>query len=119
MTGSGKEFTAERLAALFDEHREGLAGAVRGVLGPRSDAQEILQEAFLRALRARERGIAPRDPKAWIFVITLNTARDAGRRRRRRTPSAALEEVDSMALIAKDGSPHGKLESDEAVAASS
>ncbi len=99
----------QHLADLFREHGDGLAGAVRGVLG-HADTQEILQEAFLKALAALQGGFAPRHPVAWIFVITMNLARDQRRKEQRRNHGAgtgsrtvqALEDVNPMELESKD-----------------
>jgi RNA polymerase sigma-70 factor (ECF subfamily) len=102
------------LADLFREHGDGLAGAVRGVLGA-ADVQEILQEAFLKALRALQDGLAPRHPVAWIFVITMNLARDQRRKDRRR--DRAIEDQNPMELQSKEPAPAARLERDEALAA--
>ncbi len=104
----------QHLADLFREHGDGLAGAVRGVLGA-ADVQEILQEAFLKALRALQDGFAPRHPVAWIFVITMNLARDQRRKNRRR--NRAIEDQDPMELQSKEPAPAAGLERDEALAA--
>jgi len=105
------------LGALFAQHRQGLAGAVRGILGPDRDVQEVLQEVFLRAWRHAARRPPPRDPVAWLFVVALNTARDT-RRRRRRTPKAIpLEDVAPMQLESSLPAPTARLERSEALAA--
>lgn len=83
------------LEKLFLVHREGLAGAVRGVLGRGADVEESLQEAFLRAWRAWQGGFRPSDPSAWIFVVVMNTAKDLRRRRVLRVV-APLEEVSPV-----------------------
>lgn len=104
------------LEALFEAHRDGLAGAVRGILGPGADVQDVLQEAFLRAWRAREAGRAGRDQRAWIFVVALNTARDARRRWRFRR-SAPLEESGAMNVQTREPGPQRRIETDEALLA--
>lgn len=80
------------LAEHFQAQRQGLAGAVRAVLGSSCDAAELLQEAFLRCWRSWQRGERPRDPVAWIFVVTWNVAVDERRRRRRRPSTSVLDE---------------------------
>lgn len=105
------------LAALFREHSRGLAGAVRGVLGSGADVQEVLQEAFLKAWRALERDGCPQDPIAWVFVLTLNLARDVGRKASRRGPTRTLDEVDHVTLRATDPGPADRLLEGEALAA--
>ena len=102
------------LAALFRSHANGLAGAVRGVLGRGGDVQEILQEAFLVAWQRREDVGQLSDPVAWIFVVTLNTARDAARRLQRRGPGVRLSEVDQVKLAANQAEPADALVRTEA-----
>lgn len=80
------------LAALVRAEADGLAGAIQGVLGRGADLQEILQEVFLKAWRALEAGNAPRDPRAWLFTICLNEARDRARRAGARPDHRSLEE---------------------------
>lgn len=102
---NGKPLAPGLLEEIFREHAEGLAGAVRGVLGRGCDEQELLQEAFLRAWRAVERGASPTDPVAWVFVLTLNLARDQGRQRGRRRLLHDLDEVDDVKLADRRTEP--------------
>ncbi|MAG59133.1 MAG: RNA polymerase subunit sigma [Planctomycetes bacterium] len=90
--------TNDELAQLFQDHREGLAGAVRGVLGGRADVQEVIQDAYLKALRSLRAGTEPREPVAWVFVVVLNLAKDLRRKQVRRQPSLPLEDVSAMEL---------------------
>lgn len=51
-------------------------------LHDKSDAEDVVQEVFLRALRSWE-GLADRShPKAWLLQITRNYLRDLMRRQR-------------------------------------
>ena len=104
------------LTELFQTHRQGLAGAVRSVLGSTVDVHELLQEAFLKCWQSWQRGTRPADPVAWIFVITWNVAIDARRRRQRRPHHESLDE-DQMPTTATtpQRSPSHALEQREAV----
>jgi RNA polymerase sigma-70 factor (ECF subfamily) len=102
---------------LFRLHSEGLAGAVRGILGHNGDIAEVLQEAFLRAWKACTQGVIPRDPKAWLFVVALNTARDQRRRLRTRGPALSLEDVNTMEIKTSEVAPETRLQREEAVEA--
>jgi len=104
------------LARLFQEHREGLAGAVRGVLGGAADVQEILQESFLKVWRASAREAPIGDPVGYAFVTTLNLARDH-RRRESSAATRSLEEVPEMELTTQDTAPGARLEREEALSA--
>ncbi len=108
---------APDLAELFREHANGLAGVVRGILGDRSEAQEVLQDAFLRAWKAEGSGARPGNDVAWIFVITMNLAKDQRRKDMRRGPRQSLEEVNPMELRSVEPAPETRLEQAEAVAA--
>jgi len=88
---------ADSLPELFQTHRAGLAGAVRGVLGPSADVNELLQDAFLKCWRHWQQGTRPNDPVAWIFVVVWNTAVDARRRRQRRPVHESLDEESNVA----------------------
>jgi RNA polymerase sigma-70 factor (ECF subfamily) len=105
------------LAALFREHAAGLAGAVRGILGPRADTAELLQEAFLKAWQALAAGTRPANPPAWVFVLTMNLARDRRRARERRGSGVELSEVDDMNLTTRERGPAAKAEDREVLAA--
>lgn len=107
----------EDLTTLFRTCAEGLSGAVRGVLGARAETAEVLQEAFLKAWRALQGGERPKDLKAWVFVVTLNLAKDLRRRRLRRPAGLPLEEADAMHLTAADPAPGAGIEQAEAVEA--
>jgi len=108
---------APDLAELFREHANGLAGVVRGILGDRCETQEVLQDAFLRAWKAMGAGKRPDNDVAWIFVITMNLAKDQRRKDMRRGPRQSIEEVNPMELRSVEPAPDSRLERAEAVAA--
>lgn len=103
------------LSELFQTHRQGLAGAVRSVLGPSADGHEVLQDAFLKCWQSWRQGTRPTDPVAWIFVVTWNAAVDA-RRRRQRQPHHETWNEEVMPIAATESSPSHALEQREAVA---
>lgn len=103
------------LVALFEENAARLCGAVRGILGPRADTQELLQEAFLSAWRALDRGAQPENPTAWIFVLTLNLARDQRRKAFRRGPHQKLDDVDEANMQVEQRDPQAALLASEAI----
>ena len=105
------------LAQLFHSQASGLTGAVRGVLGGRAEVAEILQEVFLKAWRALDKGAHPVDPVAWIFVLTLNHARDLRRKQQRRGTAVDLDDVDAMHLQSKTAEPVERLSQAEALGA--
>jgi len=111
---------ARPLEALFLEHARGLSGAIRSILGRSADVKEVLQQSFLQALRWERRGRRAGDAVAWIFVLTMNVARDHLRRERRRARALPVQEVDPMDLAMKGEGcegPHPRLEHAEWLAA--
>ena len=105
------------LADLFRDHASGLAGAARGVLGSRADTREVLQDVYLKAHRALEAGASPKDPVGWLFVMTLNHARDVARSERRSAPATDIDEIDEMQLMQDTDTPARAAERSERVRA--
>jgi RNA polymerase sigma-70 factor (ECF subfamily) len=85
----------------FDELRERYAPRVLGllvrVLHHRTDAEDALQEVFLRLYRSRHRYQPRAGFATWIFHIAHNVARNAQRTRRRK-PLRCLDFTESRAL---------------------
>lgn len=81
----------------FAQHRGELLGTLYYLVGNLEDAQDALQEAFVKCWRHREQLPEVRNLKSWIFRVALNTGRDirktAWRRKRHSLPQdeATLE----------------------------
>jgi RNA polymerase sigma-70 factor (ECF subfamily) len=86
----------EDFERLYEEHAQPLFGFLVYRTGDRVQAEDLLGEAFLRALRAR-RGFDRRrgSEKAWLYSIALNVLRDEVRRSA--AESRALERVEAVA----------------------
>ena len=83
----GEEATARsaQLVEHFFRHETGrLHGALVRLLGVQnlSLAEDVAQEALLRALRTWSMGGVPANPSAWITRVALNLAKDALRHQR-------------------------------------
>jgi RNA polymerase sigma-70 factor (ECF subfamily) len=76
--------TAEEL---FEKHRAALSAAAYRMLGNRADADDVLQEAWLRWSRVDHRSVA--DPGAYLFRLVTRQAIDELRkiRARREVPA--------------------------------
>jgi RNA polymerase sigma-70 factor (ECF subfamily) len=70
-------------AVLVSRYRTRFARYAVHMLGNREDAEEALQDAFLRAWRALGRCRDPERFDAWLFRILANRCRTRGGRRRR------------------------------------
>ena len=72
--------------SLVEAHGDELLAHARRVAGP-DHAEDVLQEAFLRALRAYPRLRHADHLRAWLYRVTTNAAIDAHRTRRREIPT--------------------------------
>lgn len=79
------EAQASQVVEHFFRHETGrLHGALIRMMGPENLtlAEDVAQEAMLRALRTWSIGGFPANPSAWITRVAMNLARDALRHRR-------------------------------------
>lgn len=74
------------VAELWERWHGPLRGWLRGKIGDPDDAEDLLQEVFLRAHRAQERVHAPERATAWLWQIARNVLTDAYRQRRLTAP---------------------------------
>jgi RNA polymerase sigma factor (sigma-70 family) len=69
------------LEQLYRQHRRALVRLVERELYDVHEAEDVVQVTFLKAQQAIERGAVPRNPRAWLATIAINTARRVLRRR--------------------------------------
>lgn len=88
--------TRPQFETLVDAHSGELFGYLWRMLGDEAEAQDCLQDAFLRAYRAYDR-VQNTNLRAWLYKIATNSARTqlkrAGTRRTRSEP--LIEEMAS------------------------
>jgi RNA polymerase sigma-70 factor (ECF subfamily) len=82
------EFTSEALALL-----DSLFGTALRLTRDSDRAQDLVQDTYLKALRARDRFAAGTNLKAWLFTILHNTWRN-----RQRDQARSRVEFDSEAV---------------------
>lgn len=79
------------------QHRDAALLLAYRFAGSRADAEDILQEAYLKAVRAREPLLTGDPLRRWFFQIAANTAvnalRSEQRRRARERSAAAMHET--------------------------
>ena len=98
-------FEAEALAALDSLYRV----ALRLTHAP-ADAEDLVQETYLKAFRAADTFEPGTNLRAWLFTILHNTARNRARDRARDTVSVDSEIVDRAAELPPPG---GAIETPE------
>jgi len=81
-------------------HEPILRAWLRGRFPSQLDADEVVQEAFLRVLKARESGQV-NSPRAFLFAAARNLAIDR-LRRERIFPTESLTEIDHSSVKAED-----------------
>src|SRR6186713_2892401 len=82
-------FEAEALACVDSLYRT----ALRLTHEP-ADAEDLVQETYLKAFRAADRFQPGTNLRAWLFTILHNTARNRARDRARDTVTADSEAVE-------------------------
>jgi RNA polymerase sigma-70 factor (ECF subfamily) len=75
----------DAFATLVSRYRDSCGRYAMHMLGNREDAEEVLQDAFVRAYRSLPRCEDPERFGAWLFRILVNRCRTTGARRARRS----------------------------------
>ena len=73
---------ADRFERLFVEFQTPILNYLYRLVGDTATAEDLAQEAFTRAWRARAQLAGIENPRAWLYRIATNAARDHLRRRR-------------------------------------
>jgi RNA polymerase sigma-70 factor, ECF subfamily len=96
---SDEEFQRLTLPALDLVHN-----LARRFARERADAEDLVQETYLRAWAAWSSGQRPRRVEPWLATICLNAGRDRARRAATRleTPAAAIADLPDAADVAEE-----------------
>jgi RNA polymerase sigma-70 factor, ECF subfamily len=104
-------FEREALASLDSLYR-----AARRLTRAPADAEDLVQDTYLKAFRAADRFEPGTNLRAWLFTILHNTARNRARDRARDTVAIDSEVVDRAAdAPAAIGSVSGRGETPESL----
>ena len=97
---------------LLDRYQGAVLGLCLRMLGHRHDAEDVVQETFLRALRGVRGFDGGRPLRPWLLGIAVNRCRTALVRRKRRPPpvEAAIDRVDPRPGLADPDDLAGELE---------
>ncbi|MGH7510885.1 MAG: RNA polymerase sigma factor [Gemmatimonadales bacterium] len=83
----------EAYRLLVARHRDRLGRFALQMLGNREDAEEALQDAFVRGYRSLGQCAAPERFDGWLFRILANRCRTRGARRRRYEATFVADEI--------------------------
>src|SRR3954454_11490337 len=108
LTPVSPAFETEALAALDSLYRT----ALRLTRAP-ADAEDLVQETYLKAFRAADSFTPGTNLRAWLFTILHNTARNRARDRARDTVAIDSEIVDQAADAPPPGSRASAVDTPE------
>jgi RNA polymerase sigma-70 factor (ECF subfamily) len=95
LAGATSEAAGAAIAALVDEYAGTLYRVAYSVLRNAADAEDAVQETYLRVLRHRDGLAEIRDPRVWLVRIVWNVVLDRKRRAKTRP------ETDDIADLAR------------------
>ena len=95
----------DRTRELFSEHGTGIYRFAAALTRHAQDAEDVVQETFLKLFQHLEAGGNTDNVRGWLFTVAAHAARDRQRRRMRWLPwSPAYEgRVEASALPDEDG----------------
>ena len=108
------EGDVDAYAALAERYYGSCARIARRMLRNDADAEDVVQETFLRAFRALGRFDRGREFRVWLYTILVNQCRTAATSRRRRETRFFNDE--SAVARAADDRPTGVITETSAVA---
>jgi len=101
----GPPADADEFALVVRAHGDAVHGFVlRRVGGARALAEDLTQEAFLRAWRGRRSFRGETSMRGWLCAIAANVVRDHARRERRRPAEVATPEWFDVPDLSGDAS---------------
>ena len=90
----------EAFRVLVDRHSRSLFGLAYRMTGNESDAEDVVQESFLRAYRQLRQFDGRASFGSWLYRIAANCALDLVRARRRRAEMASPAEAEDGDVLA-------------------
>lgn len=92
----------------YEAHRVGIYRFALSILKDPAQAEDVLQETFVRLLQAERLRLAPGMEKAWLYRVARNLCYDHLRARKRETPGdrevpdgTGLEFIELLAPLTK------------------
>ena len=103
--------------ALYESHGARMKSLALNVLGNRSDAEDAVQETFLRAYKNRHSFRSDAALWTWVYRILLNACHDIGRGRAARRDNQTVDATAAFDLPTPCGDGPMRLTLQRAVAA--
>jgi len=103
--GAASGFTDEQAL----EHIDGLYRTALRLTRNPADAEDLVQETYLRAFRFRDRFIADSNLRAWLFKILSNTAISRFRHLSHEQGDTSLDDMGEFELYGQAGGSRGGL----------
>lgn len=97
---SVREGNAEAFEELVRRYQGRLLAIFHGMFGNREQAEDVVQEVFLRVFRARERYVPDAKFSTWLFTIAHNVAKNVKRTKARRREVHLAGAVDDSGGVA-------------------
>jgi RNA polymerase sigma-70 factor, ECF subfamily len=91
LTGTADDDAFAAFEKLYATHGGRLKSVAMNLLGNVADAEDAVQDAFLKAYRARSAYKGDAAPFTWLYRILVNSCLDLGRRRKRRREDPEAE----------------------------
>ena len=96
-----REGDAQAFGQLVRRHQQRLHRLAVHLLRDRAEAEDVIQEAFLRAYRALARFDGRSEPYTWFYRITINLSLNALRSRKSHRTSTEADDPRLDALVAE------------------
>lgn len=110
----------EAFERLMQRHRRGVFNFLLRSVGNRARAEELLQEVFMRVIRARARYVVRAKFTTWVYTIARNICIDESRRarfRRHRSMDAPMSTRDGEGPSLHERVPAAQVATDDAAQA--
>ncbi len=93
------EGNRQAMGPLFDRYAEPLARLIRMAGSPPEMVEDLVQETFLKAWKALERGQQPRRFRTWIRQIALNNLTDYWRKPQSRQSEPLEDSLNQLGAV--------------------
>jgi len=87
------------LDQLYRAHKDQVYTLCLNLCGNREEAQDLLQDTFVRAWRGMPKFAGRSSLRTWLCRIAINVARDAARRRRRERNPVEMSQGADVAMV--------------------